>query len=361
MTRGDQVVSISSGINISHVHNSKTASMQELNSKASFAYSWTKASLVVAAFIAMLMPDLQQAKALPTDFYLQAKIQDTAAPHAFGVLDAYDTNGMLTGYIQVNQPSSSKSQLWEEVNVTTSTGQTNVVRLKNKATGLCIGDSSGNSATVTIRACDDDTTLWVEVPRGPEMAIFKRIFHNSFSFFPDIEVCISKDPNNPGLAYTDGCTGDHYEDDMVWLATSEPLGTVSSGVTPPAPPPPVPPVKPTGCKLAGTIAACGLVGFTCNPLSAADKIVVPSGNIGVNVTAIEPKLGLITATYLNQGKAAVAVCAIKSGQALCSDAIDVTFGPALCSGPPPHRTCPTGQIPCQGGCSVLSNPECHPQ
>jgi hypothetical protein len=141
--------------------------MQERISIASFEYPWTKA-LVLAAFTAILTtaPGLQQAKALPTDFYLQSKSQDTTPPYAFGVLDAYDTNGMLTGYIQVNQPSGSTSQLWEEV-ITTTDGQSNVVRLKNKATGLCIGDSSSNSGDtgrVTIRACDDDTTLWVEVP-----------------------------------------------------------------------------------------------------------------------------------------------------------------------------------------------------
>jgi hypothetical protein len=191
------------------------------------------------------------------------------------------------------------------------------------------------------------------------MAVFKRISPTIPPWQP-IEVCIGKDADEPGLAFTDGCTGDRYADNEVWEATTQPLGTSSSGVTPP-PPPRVPPLKPTGCKLAGTTAACGLVGFKCDPLSATNKIVVASGNIGVNVTSVVPQLGLINATYLNQGKAAVAVCAMQSGQTLCSDAIDVTFGPTLCVGPAPHRTCPTGEIPCNGSCSSALNPDCHLQ
>jgi hypothetical protein len=168
---------------------------------------------------------------------------------------------MLIGYIQINQPSGSPSLLWEEIDV----GSGSNVRLKNKATGLCIGDSL------------------------------------------------------------------------------------------------IPPTKPTACRVVGA-AICGLVEFTCDRFSAADSIVVPSGTIGVKVSGVQPQIGLIIATYLNQGAALVSVCAQKSGMTACGDPFDVSFGPIVCAGPSPGtHTCPTGQIVCRGACSPPSNPECYPQ
>lgn len=147
-----------------------------------------------------------------------------------------------------------------------------------------------------------------------------------------------------------------------WEATSQPIGTVSSPSTP-APPPASPPSAPTACKIFGAGGTCGLVGFNCDPFSAADNIVVPSGKIGVKVTSVQPQLGLINGTYTNEGKASVAVCATRAGMHACGDPIDVTFGPILCtgSGATPIFTCPHGQIHCGGGCRPVSDPECFPK
>jgi hypothetical protein len=315
--------------------------------------AWATTLLVpaVAGGILMSFSESQRAKAQSGYSYLQAKIQDTGASHAFGVLDAHDASGMLTGFIQVNQPSSSPSQLWE----VTLEGATDFIHLKNKGTGLCIGDASGKtSATVTLRACSDPETVWQRIPHGGGTVFLRTT--ETFGFYPDIKVCVGKDRSDPGLAYTLGCTGDHFGDEMVWQATLQPIGTSSSGLTPP-PPPPVPPSKPTACKLIGS-AVCGLVGFSCDPLSASDNIVVPSGTIGVKVTGVQPQIGLITASYLNQGNASVPVCAQKSGMAVCGDPINISFGPTFCTGPAPTHICPIGQSLCRGACRPPTDPEC---
>jgi hypothetical protein len=150
---------------------------------------------------------------------------------------------------------------------------------------------------------------------------------------------------------------------MVWEATLDPIGTGQSSSTA-GPPPPPPPAAPTACKLFGAGGTCGLVGFNCDPFSAADTIVVASGNIGVKVTTVAPQIGLINGTYLNEGKTSVAVCAMRAGMSACGAPIaDVTFGPTLCtgSGGTPGFSCPHGQIHCGDGCRPASDPECHPK
>jgi hypothetical protein len=130
------------------------------------------------------------------------------------------------------------------------------------------------------------------------------------------------------------------------------------------PPPPAPPPKaPSGCTVFGAGGTCGLVDFNCDAFSAADTIIVSSGRIGVSVTGKEPGTGHVTGSYLNEGKAAVTVCATKAGLTSCGDPIpDVTFGPPLCIAPPIHRDCAIpGQVLCQGVCQFsFSNPECRP-
>jgi len=329
----------------------------------------TVSVLFIAAVILVSLPYVMMgtANAIPPGYwYIQANVNAGDISHSFGVMDVANSSGIIDGFVHLNEPATSATdpsvpsptQQWEQV--FPATGSTDVIMLKNKATGTCVGDAVGNSATATMRPCVGNSfVLWEQIIQSQGW-VFRQITQLPWPF-PDINVCLGKG-DDPTIAETLACNlddGTPYPQYVVWTATTQPLGTTSIGLTPPLPS--VPPVKPTSCKLAGTIAACGLVGFKCNPLSAGDKIVVSSGKIGVNVTAVEPKLGLITGTYLNQGKAAVAVCAINSGQAFCGDAIDVTFGPTLCSGPPPHRVCPTGQIPCEGGCSAFSNPECHLQ
>jgi hypothetical protein len=117
------------------------------------------------------------------------------------------------------------------------------------------------------------------------------------------------------------------------------------------------PPKPTGCMLSGA-AVCGFADFQCNPLDAADEIVVIPG---MAVTSVQPSIGLINGTYLTAGTASVSVCAKKSGFQSCSDPINVTFGPSCASqctgdGEGPQR-CPTGEIFCDGGCT-RPRPDC---
>jgi len=151
---------------------------------------------------------------------------------------------------------------------------------------------------------------------------------------------------------------------MVWEATLQPIGTGQSSST--AGPPPAPPAIRTDSlqSVRGGHGTCGLVGFNCDPFSAADTIVVASGNIGVKVTTVAPQIGLINGTYVNEGSASVAVCATRAGMSACGAPIaDVTFGLTLCtgSGATPIFTCPHGQIHCGDGCRPASDPECHPK
>jgi hypothetical protein len=108
---------------------------------------------------------------------------------------------------------------------------------------------------------------------------------------------------------------------------------------------------PTSCKLFGTEANCGGVGFNCDPFSATDVIVVAGA--GVRVTGTAPEIGLITGEYFSEGQAKVRICVSRNGAFKCgTDLIDVKFGPLVCTGggggtPPPPMCHP-------------SNPECVP-
>jgi hypothetical protein len=97
------------------------------------------------------------------------------------------------------------------------------------------------------------------------------------------------------------------------------------------------------------------VGFNCDPFSGVDEIVVRSGDIGVAVTGIEPQIGLIVGTYLNEGTASVAVCGWRSGVSACGNSIpNVSFGPTLCvHSPVKPPDCPRGEAPCAGACRPL--------
>jgi hypothetical protein len=302
---------------------------------------------------------MRTADALPAGFFfLQATVQDNFGAHAFGVMDVENADRMVTGLVQLNAPNNRPSQLWKER--LPIHGTIDVIKLENKATGQCLADSTDHSDILTIRPCNDELTLWQKIPQGSADKVVFRKTTRVTGPFPDIHVCLMKDSRLPGVVVVLTCNGDTFPSEMVWNATSQPLGTVSSGSTPDSPPP-SPPLRPTGCTVFGTGGVCGLVGFNCNPLSAADTIVVRSGAIGVGVTSVEPRIGLINGTYLNEGQAAVAVCARRAGMTSCADPIDVTFGPTLCPSPPPGRgrTCPTGEIPCGSGCGRPSDPECH--
>ncbi len=112
-----------------------------------------------------------------------------------------------------------------------------------------------------------------------------------------------------------------------------------------------PPEPPMACKLFGTDARCGLVGFNCDTFSAADEIVI--AGFGVRVTSVVPRIGMINGEYFSEGRATVRVCARREGTTRCgSDAIDVTFGPIVCSG--------GGSGSGNGPPCRPSDPECHP-
>ena len=189
------------------------------------------------ALLALSLSAIHQVIAAPVEyFYLQANVQDAAAPYSFGVMDAHDANGALTGFIQLNEPAASDYQLWAEL------ADNAGVHIQNKATGLCIGDTIGNSGTATLLSCNLGETLWREVPHGPgpKSVAFQRTTKLSWPS-SDIEVCLGKDRDAPSTANVYGCskTISDYE---VWTATNEPIGTASAGVTPTPPPPVVPAV-----------------------------------------------------------------------------------------------------------------------
>jgi hypothetical protein len=312
---------------------------------------------VIAVFsISMLIP--KTAGAPPAGyFFIQSIYQE--ADHSFGVLDGEDASHMVNGYVQLggltdpNNPGPT--QQWEEIFSST----TDVTRMKNKATGQCLADidDNDNSVRPTLKPCGNETTNWQKVPQGKGGIVFRRT-QSITPPFSDLHFCLSRSLTLGYLAVEPCGDPDHYPEQMVFMATKDPVGVVSSGATVP-PPPAIPPQTPTNCKLIGA-AACGAVGFKCDPLSASDTIVVASGSIGVDVTAVQANLGLVVANYLNSGNAAVSVCATKSGAYSCSPRINVTFGNSYCpgaGGSTDHR-CPTGKLYCNGACTTFGNPEC---
>lgn len=318
-------------------------------------HAWTCGMLLMIGLAATLIyPAASQTVQPPgDDFYLQAVQEDLH--HIFGVMDANNLANVTTGFVQLNplidptMPTNvRKSQWWRDELLVSGDGDS--VKLKNDATGLCIG--WGNGPVAPMLSCDDGLTIWRRVPT-PHGIVYQHGWTNSVlgvSVFS--AACLSTEPDLPGAVVTDGCGegfDGHYPDYMVWSRTNAPIGTVSTGLGTPSPPP-VPPKQPTACRVDGA-AVCGQVEFSCDPLSASDTIVV-SGMAGVKVTSVQANIGMVNGTYLNSGAARVSICATKPGAFACSSSIVVSFGPRTCinPSPPPTQLCPTGENICRGVC-----------
>jgi hypothetical protein len=278
------------------------------------------------------------AQALPAGFFF------LELSSATGVMDVENAGQQVTGLIQFNTPNMRDSQLWKER--FPAAGTIGMIRIQNKLTGQCLADSSGSDARATIRPCSDEATLWQKIPQGQNRVVFRRTTTLTGPF-ANINVCPGR---NGGFVSTLTCNDDNFSSVVVWQATLSPVGATSSPLTPSAQP-----VAPTGCQLFGAGGICGLVGFDCDPFSGVDEIVVSSGNIGVAVTGVQPQIGQIVGTYLNEGTATISVCAWKAGNSVCGNPIpNVTFGPRVCvhnATPPP--ICPEGLSPCAGACRPL--------
>jgi hypothetical protein len=289
---------------------------------------------------------MQTANALPAGFFF------LELASGVGVMDVEDSNQRVTGFVQFRAPTNRDSQLWKER--FPRVGSIDVIRLENKLTGQCLAMSSTDDATARIRPCADEETLWQKIPQGrPNRVVFRRTIPISGPFAPDAHTCPGRHPLDPAataVVSTLFCHGDTFHSSVVWQATLSPQGSTSAPLTVATPP-----GAPTGCKLFGTGGTCGLVGFNCDPFSSVDEIVVKSGDIGVTVTGVEPRIGLINGTYLNEGTASVAVCAWRGGMSSCGNPIpDVTIGPTVCfHRPAPPRDCPPGEGRCAGACRPL--------
>jgi hypothetical protein len=285
------------------------------------------------------------------DFYLQAYQEDSN--HIFGVMDSNNLANMSTGFVQLNplidptMPANQRSSQWWR-DILLVSGDSDSVKLKNEATGQCIG-YAGAGPIAPLISCDDGASIWQRVPR-PNGIVYQHGTVSSFLGSVLLAGCLGTDPDLPGTVVMDGCGGDYFPDYVVWSHTTAPIGTVSTGLTPPSPPS-VPPKQPTACKLDGA-AVCGQVEFSCDALSASDTIVVSSGMAGVKVTSVQANIGMVNATYLNSGAARVSICATKPGAYACSTPIVVSFGSTTCTPPPPPPTqlCPTGENICRGVC-----------
>lgn len=280
-------------------------------------------------------------------FWIQSAAQDIDGDHAFLVLDVRDANGNIDGLVHLSPLNSESpdSQKWKQfVGV-------NEAVYQNKLTAKCLafGDTV---ATINDCNADPNNVNWlIENSLGSPGAYMLsmrragqlyRLHKQSTAKFATLS------------AFGDDQFTSIEED---WNVTVAPIGTVQQAVGGGALP--TPPTRPSGCSVFGT-ANCGLVGFNCNPLSAADTIVVATrSNIGVSVINVEPKLGLINGKYQNEGQTSVAICAVKAGMHACSDPLNVTFGPTLCAWGPPSfcpGSCPQGQIKC--GCECKSPANC---
>ncbi len=315
--------------------------------------------LAIAMTASTIFPAGSQSLQPPSEeYYLQSMSED--ASHSFGLINSKNAAGADTGFVQLNglrNPSNPstiggpQSQWWQDI--FPLSGETDTVKLKNHATGQCIGWNAAGNPVASMLPCSDGEALWERASQGDSGIVYRKGIAPGGLFVTPLWYCLANDPSFPGLVTVEACTladGASYPDYMVWSRTTAPIGVVSIGLTPA--PPPVPPTQPTACRLSGA-AVCGQVGFSCNPLSASDTIVVSSGTIGVKVTGVQASIGLITATYLNSGQASVSVCATKPGLYSCSPPIPVSFGPRTCTAPPPppEQLCPTGQEICKGVCA----------
>jgi hypothetical protein len=277
------------------------------------------------------LPMMGAANALPAGFFFLELTE------GIGVMDAEGANEQVTGLIHFKAPTMRDSQLWKER--FPAVGTIDVIRLENKLTGRCLAEfaPAGAPAKLSTRPCGEGTTLWQKIPQGGNRVVLRRTFPQGPTFpFPNINVCPTRDG---GLVDSLTCNGD-FDFNQIWRATLSPAGSASSPLTPATPQP----VAPTGCKFTGgSGGVCGLVGFNCDPFSGVDEIIVKSGNVFVTVTDVEPQIGKIVGTYLNQGTVSVEVCGWRAGATSCGAPIpNVTFGPSICS----HR--PTPPPPCPG-------------
>jgi len=269
-------------------------------------------------------------------------------------LDVENDQNVVDGLVHFKQPEFNRdSQLWDELPA--GIGASALLRSK-KNLKLCLAATDSGNITTT-RPCGDDNTIWDETPMGGNMFLLQLTTPRIIG--PDKKLCLVTTGTLGAPAEVQDCTEPiighiYFGDNEFW--SLEQLGLTSQPLI--ANPPP----KPTGCKVFGSGGVCGDVGFNCNPLSAADRIIVATGaNIGVSVLNLEPALGLINGHYQNQGQTAVSICAVnvKAGTHACSDQFDVTFGPLLCApGAPPSglcpHTCPAHEIHCGCACKLPS-------
>lgn len=321
-------------------------------------------ALIVASVLG-LAPRRALANLPDGDFYIQSELEDYENfEHVFGVLDVQNGRGAIDGTIYLRQPADvtnatlKNSQLWRAL-----PGTDEGLRLQNKETLLCLADSDDMSIRPKLKDCSDPTTLWAVIEMGAEIAI-RRTLKIVYPY-PDHHYCVTKEDffTPPAMAAVERCdldSGQLYPKSMLFQATKAPIGTTQSAASALPPPPAVPPVMPNNCQLSGA-AACGWVQFSCDPLSAADTIVITSGTVGASVTGVQANIGLVVGKYLNAGDTSVSVCATKPGVYACSKPIDVTFGQTTCSagGGGITRTCQAGMVLCPGGvCKKFGDPSC---
>lgn len=156
----------------------------------------------------------------PGWFHLRGTVRDNSGGQALRAIDVYDRNMKLTGFAQVNKTLFVRdSQLWKER--FPRVGSTDVIKLENKLTGTCIGDSVSPHPTgksvATMLPCSDPHTLWQIVSRGPNRWIYQRTTKVP-GFFSDISTCLGKDDVGDGLLITMSCSNGDYIPEMIWEA-----------------------------------------------------------------------------------------------------------------------------------------------
>jgi hypothetical protein len=164
------------------------------------------------------------AEALPAGFFqLRGSVHDDQAPFTVRFMDVLDKNLQVNGFVNLHSTVrgdfGGASQLWKER--FPANGTIDVIKLENKFTGQCIADSVGphpsGLAVATIRPCNDPATLWQKIPQGGNNVVFQRT-SNMPGAFPNIKVCLGKDPINREVLLTLTCTNG-FTNKMVWETT----------------------------------------------------------------------------------------------------------------------------------------------
>jgi hypothetical protein len=180
---------------------------------------WKRVGLAcgVAASLLVSFEFIMPAFALPAGyFHLRGSVHDDYLGGALRAWDAVDKDQRVSGYVRLNATTFAKnSQLWQEI--FPRTGTLDVIRIRNKLTGQCLGMPQDNTGQAVLRPCSDPITLWQKIPFPGNRVVFRRSESVVGPFLDDFIDCLAKDKRWPGKLLVLPCN-DGFTPEMTWEA-----------------------------------------------------------------------------------------------------------------------------------------------